>query len=74
VSGVIRYLRLGEVLAATADYRHVDGSPDYGDIGLLEEQFSQLRQTFSGVDSYPPLIESCSSWLFPNQKTISLGG
>jgi death-on-curing protein len=58
---VIRYLRLGEVLElhrlllATSG-----GSPGLRDLGLLEGSLSQLRQTFSGVDLYPTLIEKAA--------------
>ncbi len=58
---MIRYLRLGEVLEL---HRRLiatsGGSPGLRDLGLLEGSLSQLRQTFSGVDLYPTLIEKAA--------------
>jgi len=58
---VIRYLRLGEVLEL---HRRLiatsGGSPGLRDLHLLEGSLSQLRQTFSGVDLYPTLIEKAA--------------
>lgn len=58
---MIRYLRLGEVLEL---HRRLiatsGGSPGLRDLRLLEGSLSQLRQTFSGVDLYPTLIEKAA--------------
>jgi death-on-curing protein len=58
---VIRYLRLGEVLEL---HRRLiatsGGSPGLRDLRLLEGSLAQLRQTFSGVDLYPTLIEKAA--------------
>ncbi len=58
---MIRYLRLGEVLEL---HRRLiatsGGSSGLRDLRLLEGSLSQLRQTFSGVDLYPTLIEKAA--------------
>lgn len=58
---MIRYLRLGEVLEL---HRRLiatsGGSPGLRDLRLLEGSLAQLRQTFSGVDLYPTLIEKAA--------------
>ena len=58
---MIRYLRLGEVLEL---HRRLiatsGGSPGVRDLPLLEGSLAQLRQTFSGVDLYPTLIEKAA--------------
>jgi len=57
----MRYLRLGEVLEL---HRRLiatsGGSPGLRDLRLLEGSLSQLRQTFSGADLYPTLIEKAA--------------
>ena len=59
---MIRYLRLGEVLEL---HRRLiatsGGSPGLRDLRLLEGSLSQLRQTFSGADLYPTLIEKAGT-------------
>ena len=58
---MIRYLRLSEVLEL---HRRLiatsGGSPGVRDLRLLEGSLAQLRQTFSGVDLYPTLIEKAA--------------
>ena len=58
----MRYLRLGEVLEL---HRRLiatsGGSPGLRDLRLLEGSLSQLRQTFSGADLYPTLIEKAGT-------------
>jgi death on curing protein len=57
----MRHLRLGEVLEL---HRRLiatsGGSPGLRDLRLLEGSLSQLRQTFSGLDLYPTLIEKAA--------------
>lgn len=57
----MRYLWLGEVLEL---HRRLiatsGGSPGLRDLRLLEGSLSQLRQTFSGADLYPTLIEKAA--------------
>lgn len=57
----MRYLRLGEVLEL---HRRLiatsGGSPGLRDLRLLEGSLSQLRQTFSGADLFPTLIEKAA--------------
>jgi death-on-curing protein len=57
----MRFLRLGEVLEL---HRRLiatsGGSHGLRDLRLLEGSLSQLRQTFSGVDLYPTLIEKAA--------------
>jgi len=57
----MRFLRLGEVLEL---HRRLiatsGGSPGLRDLRLLEGSLSQLRQTFSGADLYPTLIDKAA--------------
>jgi len=70
--GVHRYLRLGEVLelAPSIDRQSMGFTRIYGTLACWKIQSPRLRQTFSGVDLYPTLIEMAAvSWAFPlNQK------
>jgi death-on-curing protein len=57
----MRYLRLGEVLELHSRLIATSGgSPGLRDLRLLEGSLSQLRQTFSGADLYPTLIEKAA--------------
>ncbi|WP_254978453.1 type II toxin-antitoxin system death-on-curing family toxin [Cyanobium sp. ATX 6A2] len=67
----MRYLRLGEVLEL---HRRLiatsGGSPGLRDLRLLEGSLSQLRQTFSGADLYPTLIEKAATLGFSLEAVV----
>jgi death-on-curing protein len=57
----MRYLRLSEVLELHRRLIATSGGPPgLRDLRLLEGSLSQLRQTFSGADLYPTLIEKAA--------------
>jgi death on curing protein len=61
LSGVIRFLHLGEVLELHRQLIITSGgSPGLRDLGLLEAALSQPRQTFAGQDLYPTLIDKAA--------------
>jgi len=58
----MRYLTLNEVLVL---YRRViresGGAAGIRDLGLLESALAQPRQTFSGIELYPSIVEKAAA-------------
>jgi len=73
-SGVIRYLRLGEVLEL---HRRLIATsmvhPDYGTLACWKDQSPSSARLFQVLISIPLSSKGCSSWLFPNQKPSLCG-
>jgi death-on-curing protein len=57
----MRYLTLNEILRLYQDIiRQSGGRPGIRDMGALESALAQPRQTFSGEDLYPSLVEKAA--------------
>lgn len=62
---MIRFLRLGEVLELHSRLLATSGgAPGLRDLALLEGALCQPRQTYSGADLYPTLIDKAASLAF----------